>query len=180
MSSPSLANGSWLHSLILWWPPLIAGLGFLLGLTFYGPGTILLVWGVSWFLAYLILFLEFRRTRRAFGRNRPASRWLSGQGLAVASVILVVAGLVLFLGWILTPAAICGGGAGSFCLYQPSGASLTFGILTPLETLEVLYLLLLAGFVSLTLSSRLLARAQRRAGLPLVDVPTPRSPAQST
>jgi hypothetical protein len=174
MKSPDLAEGFRSHLLILWLPPLIAALGFLLGLTFYGPGAILLVWGISWFLGYLILFLEFRRTRRVFNAGPPARRWIPGERTAVVSAIVVAIDLALFLLWIQTPTTICGGGTSC---PSSTGEPWIFGPLTSLQILELLYVLLLVGFVSITVSSRRLARAQRHAGSPGVGIQT--SPTQA-
>lgn len=176
MKVTALSSDPWQQSLMLWFPPVLAVGGFLLGLTFYGPGATLLVWGISWCLAYLILVREFQQTRRTYDAQYRVPRRIPGLRLAPVSAVLLSSGFALFSLLVFTPSGICQGGRS--CPPQPIGPW-PLNLFTGLQLLELAFLLTVAGIASLAVASRLLARAQRRFRSPRVAGSVPNTPART-
>lgn len=152
-------RGLLLHPQVLWAPPLIAGLGFLIGFMFIiGPGMVLIVWGFSWVLACLLLFSQLRQVRRATNVGRSSPHGVPGRLLTIVSASLLGGGYIFFWIWVLTPSTICN----ALQCNVPATLPWTFGLLTLDQLLQIAFVLIFAGLGILTVASWRLARAIQR------------------
>lgn len=175
MNESTPAGGRLSRSLLPWSPPVIIIAGLVLGLAIPLLG-IMGIWGFVAFFAYWILGVEIQRTRRAVAVQGSAPGRIAELPAATLSGIVSAALLAFgfFFLYVLTftPVTICHGGTSC----PSEGPALwPFGFLSTPQPVGLWLLLITTGLVALTVSSRLLASAQRRVGPPQAGLPSTKS-----
>jgi|GEM_PF-2265098 hypothetical protein len=137
-------------------------------------GLFAVLW-ILWVVTYLILLLQYRRTRRVLEPDRLRFGRSSGRFFAAASAILLYLGSFLWVFWFLGVRATCA-----------PGLSCSVSVPVPLEFLtsgqlfDIVFLSWFFGIAFLAVASSMLAMARRRVTLPDPGVHDSNSPARPT
>jgi hypothetical protein len=143
---------------------------FLIALNVSGPvsdverAEVYAGWGISWLIAYAILFLGFRAKFKRQGVAIQRTRLVPGRRLAGTSAVLLGIGFFLFVYWVFDLSCVTAGG---LSCTVPSTIPGTFGLLTILEFGDLIFLLVAAGIVLLALAIRRQMKWQRLVAPPV-------------